>query len=394
MRNKHKRARSIIAILCTSIVLLYAIAIPIGAVVNSSQGGFLDFNLTANSTFPLTVGFSYVTRDTSTGAGNTYVYATEIGGFGEEWNTTLYGADTYTQNYTPMEGIEYELEGSLEYNFLEREFPELDNIYFTDGSAESVIKRGYQTISFQNKAPSGNNILGQQQGVVMRARDVVYNPAWLMATEDNLSQTNESMLPKFLSPSVENLAEAVVVTYSWSCTIIDREGVAHNHSNFEVFDTRNDNSSRYVPIIPIDVLEDYKTQPTIVIAEYRGFLDVDYYERSGDSWEQVEKGGDGYLLKLRYPLYDTSGVTITNTQAYSDFMAYYGFPTLDKYIDTDGTIIKPSPPYKVDFTGWLGTAVGGFLDFELFEGFSLGGLLSVLIGFSFIMLFLKFFAGG
>lgn len=530
-QNKHKTKRRIICILCASIIALYALAIPIGAVVESSQGGYLDFNLTATSSFPLTVGFSYVTRDTSTGAGNTYVYATEIGGFGEEWNTTLYGADSYTQNYTPMEGLEYELQGSLEYNFLERDFPTENNIEWDDGNFHSVIRRGYQTISFQNKAPSGGNILGQQQGVVLRARDVVYNPAWLMTTEDGTSQTDEAMLPQFLSPTVENSSnEAVVLTYSWSCTIIDQEGVEHTHSDFEVFDTRVSNSSIYVPIIPIDVLEQYKTQKTIVIADYKGFLDVDYYEytepeldivgtwefnetvsalsysedtllmwttvngnsismefckwvnSSGETfgvafvgdyspdddyyigiyynatkdnvryastsggyksiefadmkqliindnfdytngyyysedfytwlkanaikqgststvaeegtWAQVEKSGDGYLLRLQYPLYDTSGVTITDTETYRNNMSYYGFPTFEKYIDTDSTIIKPSLPYEADFTGWLGTAVGGFLDFELFDGFSLGGLLSVLIGFSFIMLFLKFFAGG
>lgn len=514
-QNKHKTKRRIISILCASIIALYALAIPIGAVVNSSQGSFLDFNLTANSTFPLTVGFSYVTRDTSTGAGNTYVYATEIGGFGEEWNTTLYGVDTYTQNYTPMEGVEYELEGSLEYNFLERDFPEQYDIVWNDGNTQSVIKRGYQTISFQNKAPSGGNVLGQQQGAVLRARDVVYNPAWLMTTEDGTSQTDEPMLPAFLSPTVESpTTEALVLTYSWSCTIIDQEGVAHNYSNFEVFDTRVDNSSRYVPIIPINVLEQYATQKTIVISEYTGFLDVDYYEyvepeatdelagtwvftsdlgvansfyssvgtsvnvnftsnstaytqikfqdygysswgetllygstrvftndgmsdatwqnnayktititsnladvtngstlltwlqanatkqgstatvAEAGTWEQVEKSGDGYLLRLQYPLYDTSGVTITDSETYRNNMSYYGFPTIQKYIDTDGTIIVPSPPYEGDYTGWLGTAVGGFLDFELFPGFTLGGMLGILISFSFIMLFLKFFAGG
>lgn len=536
-QNKHKIKRRTICILFASIIALYALAIPIGAVVSSSQGGYLDFDLTARSSFPLTVGFSYVTRDTSTGAGNTYVYATEIGGFGEEWNTTLYGVDTYTQSYTPIEGTEYELQGSLEYNFIERVFPTENNIVWDDGNHQSVIRRGWQDISIQNKAPSGGNVLGQQQGVVLRARDVVYNPAWLMTTEDGTSQTDEPMLPTFISPTVENPSiEAVVLTYSWSCTIIDQEGVAHEHSNFEVFDTRVTNTTLAVPIIPIDVLEQYKTQKTIVISEYSGYLDVDYYEytepvvdalagtwiinsgsrrgadkvwsvdgtfngidaeqnivtyplksiytlsstsdpafflfdkdtfekpylrniyynngpvtseyngtsgvvtldASGEvkemllnvtitsllddvvdgnslltwlqsnatkqgstatvaqegTWEQVDKAGDGYLLKLQYPLYDTSGVVITQSEIYKNNMSYYGFPTFEKYIDTDSTIIVPTPPYEADYTGWLGTAVGGFLDFELFPGFSLGGMLGILISFSFIMLFLKFFAGG
>lgn len=45
-------------------------------------------------------------------------------------------------------------------------------------------------------------------------------------------------------------------------------------------------------------------------------------------------------------------------------------------------------------TSWLSTAVGGFMDFEIGYGISIGGILAILVGFSFVMLFLKVFAGG
>lgn len=48
----------------------------------------------------------------------------------------------------------------------------------------------------------------------------------------------------------------------------------------------------------------------------------------------------------------------------------------------------------IDWVSWLGTAVGGFFDFEIMPGFSLGGILAVVIMLGLVMTFLKFFAGG
>lgn len=46
-----------------------------------------------------------------------------------------------------------------------------------------------------------------------------------------------------------------------------------------------------------------------------------------------------------------------------------------------------------DFTSWLVVAVSGFMDFTLFGGFTIGDMLGTIVAFSFVMLFLKFFAG-
>ncbi len=46
------------------------------------------------------------------------------------------------------------------------------------------------------------------------------------------------------------------------------------------------------------------------------------------------------------------------------------------------------------FTRWIGTAVSGFLDFEIYDGYSLGGLLITIVGFLLVLWFLKLFLGG
>ena len=66
-------------------------------------------------------------------------------------------------------------------------------------------------------------------------------------------------------------------------------------------------------------------------------------------------------------------------------------PNMTKYVNTFG--VEP-PDMTFDFTSWIGTAVGGFLNMELMPNFSIGGVLAILIAFSIVMLFLKFFAGG
>lgn len=45
-------------------------------------------------------------------------------------------------------------------------------------------------------------------------------------------------------------------------------------------------------------------------------------------------------------------------------------------------------------TAWLGSAVGGFMEFEIAYGISIGGIFVVCLGFGCVLMFLKFFAGG
>ncbi len=55
---------------------------------------------------------------------------------------------------------------------------------------------------------------------------------------------------------------------------------------------------------------------------------------------------------------------------------------------------QPIPPYQADYTTWLGTAVKGFFDAELWPGFTLGGIFLIIVSFSIVVWFLKVFAGG
>lgn len=48
----------------------------------------------------------------------------------------------------------------------------------------------------------------------------------------------------------------------------------------------------------------------------------------------------------------------------------------------------------IPYTTWIGDAVSGFMDFELFRGFTLGGIFVTLLSFSICIWFLKLVAGG
>ena len=58
------------------------------------------------------------------------------------------------------------------------------------------------------------------------------------------------------------------------------------------------------------------------------------------------------------------------------------------------TYSAPVPVEDADYSSWLTKAVGGFLGFEIFPGFSMAGVLGVIIGFAIFIWFLKVFAGG
>lgn len=70
-----------------------------------------------------------------------------------------------------------------------------------------------------------------------------------------------------------------------------------------------------------------------------------------------------------------------------DYNGYVGESTRE--------IIYIEPPdVNFSFTSWLGTAISGFVSFQVFPGFSIGALLTTLISFSCVMWFLKLVAGG
>lgn len=61
--------------------------------------------------------------------------------------------------------------------------------------------------------------------------------------------------------------------------------------------------------------------------------------------------------------------------------------------DLAGTVVEyvPSDPSGTDFTGWLATAIGGFLSTELWPGFSIDALLYAMLAITLVLMFLKVF---
>lgn len=630
--KENKILMRILPIICAVLCIATALATPVGAVVNSSQGEFNNYDITSRSTFPLTVGFSYASRDLSTGAGSSYVYSTYVGQYGVEYNQTENGSETYTYKYDAYgDGSTVVDEtGELLYTNYTDEWKEVLEVE-NSGS----YRFGKKRISMTNKNFSTGNIAGRQQGVVLRADDIVFNPYTVI---DSVSVTVNMLghevyeytylddisyaVPCFLTPNplayTDNLG--IEIIYSWSCDVINANGEKSFHSGIATYDNRiADYQQEVVPIIDASTLANQiggvgnggKLSPTIIIQNYYGYIEYNYYEYvapqieftlngttyacpdgitwgdyanldtteypassnadvrwldstdgtgmqynnngtwqfilyngevventdtiigravytleeiattdalagtwvcgsgygqgnyswyvnfksngenfdelhveglpDGDegislcyvsahvwnyvandlfgrnatfinenyktititskleevtngsallswlntywtkqvgthlgglnyslddgpevvsidtstsistgTWNEVERTESAELV-LWYPLIDTSGIIINDSEAYQRWYANYSMPNMTKYVNTFG--VEP-PDMTFDFTSWIGTAVGGFLNMELMPNFSIGGVLAILIAFSIVMLFLKFFAGG
>ena len=69
-------------------------------------------------------------------------------------------------------------------------------------------------------------------------------------------------------------------------------------------------------------------------------------------------------------------------------------PFLDNYVAA-GSGGSDNPALALlPYTTWIGDAVSGFMDFELFRGFTLGGIFMTLLAFTCVVWFLKLVAGG
>lgn len=119
-----------------------------------------------------------------------------------------------------------------------------------------------------------------------------------------------------------------------------------------------------------------------------------------------------FITNLKVKIYDFQA-TVADSDIYSPNPCYYSFdgrgmnnkPYLvnisDREVDiTDGldAVGWYNAPGDIEegfsIVGWLTTAVGGFLSFELFPGFTLAGMLAVICGIGCLILILKIFAGG
>lgn len=88
-------------------------------------------------------------------------------------------------------------------------------------------------------------------------------------------------------------------------------------------------------------------------------------------------------------------ITIPCHAVYTHKQVLYDNPTdlavefLSNYVTIDEPVVLPD-----NFLSWLGTTIGGVLDVDILGSISIGDILYVAIGCGFVLLILKFFAGG
>lgn len=303
-RKKFKILKRILPIICAVLCIATALATPIGAVINSSQGSYNNYDITGRSTFPMTVGFSYATRDLSTGAGASYVYSTYVGQYGVEFNDTKYGNEQYTLEYDPYGNgsTTYDVTGKLVYSLGSEEWG-----VSTEVETNSSFRLGRRRISMTNNTPESSNVAGLQQGVVLRADDIVFNPhtivdSWELEETIVAGQTinrytyslkDESdwsySVPSFLTPTplanTNNLG--IEMTYSWSADVMDNNGIVRHYTGTSVYDNRTTGyQQELVPIMSAEALlgqiggygNGGQISDTVVIENYYGYLEYKYYE--------------------------------------------------------------------------------------------------------------------
>lgn len=103
--------------------------------------------------------------------------------------------------------------------------------------------------------------------------------------------------------------------------------------------------------------------------------------------------GVGYVYDFNvYFPQNTQVASNTVRYTYSNLIFDYEFVP---FLRTNFPVDTYKEPYElVDYAGWLGTAVGGFFDLEILEGFTLGGIFITVVAFACVIWFLKIFAGG
>lgn len=259
-------------------------SVPAGAVVNSTTGAAGTNQLYAQSVFPFTVGFVYddINED------GRYIMSTPLGHWGVENNKTLDGVDEFDFSNILTSNIGGGTDtGTISYTFGDVVWPEVQH-YVVDSSGYKY-RGGYYDMNLAAEVPEFfNNVTS----ILFRARDIYYNPVWnnkLFSTDYGYGPKN-FMIPTFTLPELyDYTTQAFVGTYSVDATIIDGRGVAHDVAYSVPIDTRTDGN---VPIMFInrESLAPYvsysetgndiksSSNDTIIISDFTGYLDVDYYE--------------------------------------------------------------------------------------------------------------------
>ena len=291
-QNKHKTKRRIICILCASIIALYALAIPIGAVVNSSQVPEGSTALYGVSTFPFTVGF--VQKDSVND--RNYIFATEVGTYGQNNNQTVEGSDIFYWNFPDASDEE-----SSGITYTQGDIVWLNDLYYTDFA--NIWHGGYGSINLQYNQIT-QDMIAESESIIFKADNVYYNPIWLTLPDYDYKNRfhyrtspeagYDYMMPTIYLPLHDTSTQKFVGRYSVECSIIDLKGERHYISYSIPIDTSVEfNSIAFLelsalkPFIdPTEIVlgetlqnDAIDSNSTILIEQYRGYLDVDYYEK-------------------------------------------------------------------------------------------------------------------
>lgn len=81
---------------------------------------------------------------------------------------------------------------------------------------------------------------------------------------------------------------------------------------------------------------------------------------------------------------------------FSGYLNYVYYPGLEAYdLSQAAPTYDDNPAFSLaPYTAWLANAVGGFMDFEIYHHFTIGGIFMTIIAFACTVWFLKLVAGG
>lgn len=415
--KKYMLRRRILALILVSIILLFAISVPIGAVVNGSEVPEGSTALYGVSTFPYTVGF--VCNDINLNKG--MIFATQIGGYGLNDNQVFEGDEVFEWYYPDTSDSEisairyYDYRQEYAWNHWFMFNGAVDDQYddYTGGYGSLRLEYGTVSTEFNSYVDS----------IIFRANDVFYNPIWLLMNvpgyQDYFQRRSDPtgidyMIPDITLPVLSTPStQRYVGSYSVIVSVIDAEGERHEFNYSVPINTTGE--SRTIPFISYDLLlnnfleiplgqmdlNQIKGSSTILIDEYYGYLDIDYQELRNGVWTTVEDTEYKNAVNLTFPTYNTSGAPSPTI----DGDTWLSWPDADKMMNsvlTNKLPLGPNGPalgeideeMYVDLTGWLANSVGGFMEMQIFPGIAMGGIVAVLVMFSCVMALLKIFAGG
>lgn len=272
-------------------ICLIGLSIPTAAIVDVSRGPGDDFNVTAMSSFPFTLGFTF---RSSYDSDYNYTCCTEIGGFGQEWQRTQSGTDSFI--YTFDEDGYEAVTRHLHYTF--NGDPVWSSTNY-DGA-----RWGYQSLSLALTTDNSNQSC---ETIVVRAQDIVFNtwPIYHFFYQHGEVYDIADMaylgVPVFLAPQHDTTLEKYVGTVSISYTVTDQYGGTRDVSFTQEYD-----SSVEPTCLMLDV-EDLTTyyrplegqySSKVLITDYYAFWDVDYYTREVASSEVTLIDADGNPFDL------------------------------------------------------------------------------------------------